>query len=71
MLREHFSEYLNKALEQLKPSERAIWIATEIEGIPFQELAESWEEPMGTLLSRKFRAEKKILNTLNNFYKET
>lgn len=71
MLHENFSVYLNKALEQLKPSERAIWIATEIEGMSFQELVECWEEPMGTLLSRKFRAEKKIINTLNTYYKET
>ncbi len=70
ILREHFSEYLDQALNQLKPSERAIWIATEIEGKSFQMLSASWEEPMGTLLSRKCRAEKKILNTLNTLYKE-
>ncbi|MEA2076609.1 MAG: sigma-70 family RNA polymerase sigma factor [Candidatus Marinimicrobia bacterium] len=70
MLREHFSEYLDRAINQLKPSERAIWIATEIECKSFQMLSEIWEEPLGTLLSRKYRAEKKILNTLNNLYKE-
>ena len=70
ILREHFSEYLDQALNQLKPSERAIWIATEIECKSFQMLSEIWEEPMGTLLSRKYRAEKKILNTLNTLYKE-
>ncbi|MCD6447227.1 MAG: sigma-70 family RNA polymerase sigma factor [Candidatus Marinimicrobia bacterium] len=69
MLKEHFSEYMQKALKELKPSERAIWIATEIDGTSFQELAVAWNEPMGTLLSRKHRAEKKILNTLNNIYK--
>ena len=71
MLKEHFSEYMNRALKELKPSERAIWIAAEIDGTSFQELAEVWNEPIGTLLSRKFRAEKKILNKLNKFYKET
>lgn len=70
MLREHFSVHLDQALNALKPSERAIWIATEVEGQTYQDLAEIWEEPIGTLLSRKYRAEKKILNMLNNIYKE-
>jgi len=70
MLRDHFSDYMQNALKELKPSERAIWIATEIDGTSFQELVVAWDESIGTLLSRKYRAEKKILNTLNNFYKE-
>jgi len=69
MLKEHFSDYMQKALKELKPSERAIWVATEIDGTSFQELAMAWNEPTGTLLSRKHRAEKKILNTLNTIYK--
>ncbi|MCF7832428.1 MAG: sigma-70 family RNA polymerase sigma factor [Candidatus Marinimicrobia bacterium] len=68
MLREHFSDYLKDALKQLKPSERAIWIATEVDGVSFHELAMAWNEPVGTLLSRKCRAEKKILSTMNNIY---
>ena len=69
MLKEHFSEYMQKALKELKPSERAIWIVTEIDGTSFQELAVAWNEPIGTLLSRKYRTEKKILDTLNTIYK--
>jgi RNA polymerase sigma factor (sigma-70 family) len=68
MLKEHFSEYMQKALKELKPSERTIWVATEIDGTSFQELAVAWNEPIGTLLSRKHRAEKKILDTLNTIY---
>lgn len=70
MLRSHFSVYLDRALNDLKPSERAIWIATEVEGNTFQDLSDTWGEPMGTLLSRKCRAEKKIIAYLNNIYKE-
>ena len=69
MLKEHFSEYMQTAIKGLKPSERAIWIATEIEGRSFRELTAIWNEPVGTLLSRKHRAEKKVLDTLNNIYK--
>jgi len=68
MLKEHFSEYMQKALKELKPSERTIWVATEIDGTSFQELAVAWNEPIGTLLSRKYRTEKKILDTLNTIY---
>lgn len=70
MLKEHFAQYLEQAIRRLKPSEQAIWIATEVEGISYQELSEAWSEPLGTLLSRKYRAEKKILNTLNTLYEE-
>jgi RNA polymerase sigma factor (sigma-70 family) len=69
MLREHFSEYMNIALKELKPSELAIWRATEIDGLNYRELAVVWNEPIGTLLSRKYRAEKKILDVLNKIYK--
>lgn len=69
MLREQFSDYMNVALKQLKPSERAIWQATEVEGLSYQALAANWNEPVGTLLSRKHRAEKKILEILNKIYR--
>jgi RNA polymerase sigma factor (sigma-70 family) len=69
MLNEHFSEYMKIAIKGLKPSEKAVWVETEVNGISFRELAQTWHEPVGTLLSRKHRAEKKILNTLNNIYK--
>lgn len=69
MLKDHFSEHLKKALKELKLSEQTIWIETEIKGRSFQELARAWNEPTGTLLSRKHRAERKILDTLNKIYK--
>ncbi len=70
MLREHFSEYMSGALKTLKPSETAIWHATEVEAKSYQELSEEWKEPIGTLLSRKYRAEKKILDILNKKFEE-
>lgn len=69
MLRDHFTEHMQSAIKRLKPSEKAIWIETEIHGTSFQELSAAWREPIGTLLSRKHRAEQKILVTLNNIYK--
>jgi len=64
--REETLAELRRAMAQLPTDQRAVLVATEIEGRTFQELAEEWDEPLGTLLSRKHRAVgrlKKILKT--------
>ncbi len=63
MQQEELRNQLYGALMKLEPKQRAVWIATEIEGYTFKELAAKWGEPIGTLLSRKSRATK-ILRTL-------
>jgi RNA polymerase sigma factor (sigma-70 family) len=55
------------AIDSLSPPERAIWIATEIDGRSFRELSEDFEEPIGTLLSRKSRATKKLRHMLSDY----
>lgn len=55
------------AVGQLSPPERAVWIATEIDGHGFRELAEEWDEPLGTLLSRKSRANARLRGLLKDF----
>ncbi len=47
-------------LDNLSEDERALIIATEIEGHGFKELAERWQVPINTLLSRKSRAMRKL-----------
>jgi RNA polymerase sigma factor (sigma-70 family) len=47
---------LIKALDELEPNQRAVWIATELDGYSFRDLSERWNLPMGTLLARKHRA---------------
>ena len=51
-----FIEKLNVALGALEPKQRAVWVATELEGYSFRELANAWNQPIGTLLARKHRA---------------
>ena len=51
---------LYKLLDSLREDERAIIIATEIEGKTFSELSEKWGAPINTLLSKKFRSLAKI-----------
>lgn len=52
-LRNLFWEELQKALDELPEEQRSVFIQTEIEGIPFKEIAARTGEPLPTLLSRK------------------
>ncbi|HEY0308764.1 MAG TPA: sigma-70 family RNA polymerase sigma factor [Acidobacteriaceae bacterium] len=58
---------LAAALDKLAPKERAVWLATEVDGRSFRELAEEWDEPMGTLLSRKSRAAAALRRSLADY----
>ena len=61
-------EMMNKlyqAIDKLKPKERALIIATEFDDCSFRDLAEEWDEPIGTLLARKSRALEKIKKLMN------
>jgi RNA polymerase sigma factor (sigma-70 family) len=55
------------ALGDLTGPERAVWVATEIDGRNFRELAEEWDEPIGTLLSRKSRATARLRAMLQEY----
>ncbi len=58
---------LTDAIGKLEPRQRAVLIATELRGKSFRELSQEWNEPIGTLLSRKSRAVK----TLRTLLEET
>ena len=60
MERRELHERLYRAIDALKPEDRALIMATDFEGWTFQELADEWDVPLGTLLARKSRALKKI-----------
>lgn len=53
-------ETLFKALSLLNSDERAVLIATDLEGKTFQDISDESGEPLGTLLARKSRAIKKL-----------
>lgn len=52
------------AIDELAAEEKAVILATEIEGRTFRELAGEWQVPLGTLLARKSRALEKIRKRL-------
>jgi RNA polymerase sigma factor (sigma-70 family) len=60
---------LSEALDQLEPDQRAVWIATELDGYSFRELAEEWGAPIGTLLARKHRANAGLQKKLKDLKK--
>ncbi len=51
-------------MDGLADEEKAVVLATEIEGRTFKELAADWDVPIGTLLARKSRALGKIRKRL-------
>ncbi len=57
---------LLEALGSLPPKQRAVWIATEIEGYAFRELSAIWNEPLGTLLARKHHAMEALREALGD-----
>lgn len=64
--RKEFMRRLSQAISKLEPKQRAVFIATEMKGKTFKELSEEWQEPMGTLLSRKWRAVKALQEMLKD-----
>jgi RNA polymerase sigma factor (sigma-70 family) len=62
-----FMQRLSQAISRLEPKQRAVFIATEMKGKTFKELSKEWQEPMGTLLSRKCRAVKALQEMLKDW----
>lgn len=67
--KEELHHILYEAIDKLEPKDKVIIIATEFEDYSFKELAQEWDEPLGTLLARKSRALKKLRNFLKDSIK--
>ena len=63
-------EELEHALLELPDEQRTVFELTELEGIPFKEIAESTGIPVNTLISRKRYAVLFILKRLYNLYED-
>ena len=66
MQKKELWERIFEAVDMLNPVLRAVFIATEFEGRTYRELSVMWEEPIGTLLSRKKRAVRKVKSALED-----
>lgn len=61
---------INNALQQLEPEFRSVVILRLVEGYSTKETAQILEIPLGTVLSRLARAQKKLKNELEVIWKE-
>ncbi|HEX2947398.1 MAG TPA: RNA polymerase sigma factor [Clostridia bacterium] len=68
--RKEFFRKLAQAISSLDQKQRAVFIATEFEGRSFKELSVLWNEPIGTLLSRKYRTIKALQIMLKDYQNE-
>ena len=66
--RDILAERLVDALNELPPDQRDIFVAHELDGRSFQELAEATGTPMNTLLSRKRAAVLHLRRRLRDFH---
>ncbi len=60
-----------RAFDTLSEPEKRLILANEFEGRTFQELSREWEVPLGTLLSRKSRAVKRLSSALAEHHPST
>ncbi len=71
VLHSELKGYIKKAIDNLDEKSRFVFIETEIKGKSYKQLVDETGIKLGTLLSRKSRATKKLQKILVNYvYKE-
>ncbi len=68
--RSELTAALRKALASLPPEQRDVFVAHELEGRSFKELAADWGVSVNTLLSRKHYAVARLRHRLRDVYNE-
>jgi RNA polymerase sigma-70 factor (ECF subfamily) len=58
-----------RALEQLSPTHRAVLVMREVDGLSYQEMADTMQCSIGTIMSRLFHARKKMQAMLIEYRK--
>jgi RNA polymerase sigma factor (sigma-70 family) len=69
-MRNLFWQQLQAALADLPPEQRDVFIWHELEGLPFEDIAQRTGENLNTLLSRKRYAVLHLRQKFESFYKE-
>jgi RNA polymerase sigma factor (sigma-70 family) len=70
LVRELLLEALERALEELPAEQREVFVAHELEGASFKELAARWGVGINTLLARKRYAVLRLRERLSEAYEE-
>lgn len=64
LLNKELRERLNRALDKLPPEQRAVLVLREVEGLSYQEMAETMGCSIGTVMSRLHYSRKKMQELL-------
>jgi RNA polymerase sigma-70 factor, ECF subfamily len=64
MLSDTFSEDLQRALDSLSPEQRLLVTLADVEGMPYKDIADLLDKPVGTIRSRLHRTHKLIRTRL-------
>lgn len=70
LLLKELKQLIKETLKNMDPKMRFIFIETEIRGRSYQDIIKVTGEKLGTLLSRKNRAKKKLQTVVKNYLKE-
>lgn len=70
ILNNELGEQIKSALYKLDEKSRHVFIETELGGKSYEELSKETGEPIGTLLSRKNRAKRKLRTLLESYVKD-
>ena len=68
--RELFDDEINSALDRLSENFREIIVLADVEGLTYKEIAEKADIPLGTVMSRLFRARRMLQKNLCTVGKE-
>lgn len=71
VLRRELAEKLEEALAQLPEKHRAILLLRELEGMSYEDLAQTLEIPKGTVMSRLFHARAKVQRLMADYLSDT
>lgn len=64
MMNSSLSEEMQSALESLSPEQRTLIILADVENVPYKDIAEMFDKPVGTIRSRLHRTHKLIRHRL-------
>lgn len=70
VLRAELKQVINKAISRLDEKQRFVFVETEIKGRSYSSLVEQTGEKLGTLLSRKSRAIRKLRTMIEEYIYE-
>lgn len=62
-----FSDEVSRALDELTPDYRTVVELADLEGVRYRDIAKKLRVPMGTVMSRLFRARRKLEQALASF----